>query len=322
MTSSALVQDPRSPSSSFRHEAFFYADERQFIEGTTAFIRAAIEGDEPILVVVSARKIDLLRQRLEADARRIRFADMDHIGLNPARIIPAWTDFVTEHGGRPVRGIGEPIWAERSAAELVECQRHESLLNVAFTESAGFTLMCPYDTDALGQDVVDEACHSHPILTRDGSHWPSPAYPGVDELAKPFSTPLPHPPGSSISLAYQTGSLQGLRAHVWREAKLAGFDDIQTAELVTAVNELASNSLRHAGGRGELRTWHTTDALMCEISDDGRIDEPLAGRRRPGVHDCSGRGLWMVNQLCELVQVRSTPTGTTVRLHFRSSQRR
>ena len=86
---------------------------------------------------------------------------------------------------------------------------------------------------------------------------------------------------------------------------------------MTAVNEVASNSLRHAGGWGVLRVWQAEDALICEVSDDGHIDEPLVGRMRPDIGDRGGRGLWMVNQLRELVQVRSTGTGTTVRMHFR-----
>jgi anti-sigma regulatory factor (Ser/Thr protein kinase) len=94
-------------------------------------------------------------------------------------------------------------------------------------------------------------------------------------------------------------------------------DDARAADTVTAVHEVASNSLRHAGGWGVLRVWRTEDSLIYDVSDDGHIDEPLVGRRRPAVRDQGGRGLWMVNQLCELVQVRSTPTGTTVRMHLR-----
>ena len=33
--------------------------------------------------------------------------------------------------------------------------------------------------------------------------------------------------------------------------------------------------------------------------------------------DATGRGLWLANQLCNLVQIRSSPEGTTVRLHMR-----
>jgi hypothetical protein len=158
-------------------------------------------------VVVSARKIDLLRERLGPDAGEVRFADMDDVGVNPARIIPAWADFVAEQGERPMRGIGEPIWAERSSAELVECQRHESLLNVAFAGSTGFTLLCPYDTAALGPDVLDEACRSHPFILKDGARRDSPRWSGIDELAGPFSTPLPEPPGSRLERGFRAGSL-------------------------------------------------------------------------------------------------------------------
>ena len=60
---------------------------------------------------------------------------MEVIGRNPARIIPAWRRFVADHAtedGGGMRGIGEPIWAERALDELAECQLHEWLLNLAF----------------------------------------------------------------------------------------------------------------------------------------------------------------------------------------------
>ena len=94
------------------------------------------------------------------------FADMADVGTNPARIIPAWREFVDAHAGqgRRLRGIGEPIWAERSPDELVECQRHEALLNLAFAGAEDFWLLCPYDVDALGADVIDKAHRSHPAV--------------------------------------------------------------------------------------------------------------------------------------------------------------
>jgi hypothetical protein len=70
-------------------------------------------------------------------------ADMSAVGANPARIIPEWQDFADRctEAGRTFRGIGEPIWDGRSAGELVECQRHEALLNFAFAHTAGFRLL-------------------------------------------------------------------------------------------------------------------------------------------------------------------------------------
>jgi hypothetical protein len=40
----------------------------------------------------------------------------------------------------------------------------------------------------------------------------------------------------------------------------------------------------------------------------------LVGRVRPGTDACSGRGVWLVNQLCDLVQIRSAPGGSVVRV--------
>src|SRR5260370_13627867 len=73
----------------FHHEAFIYAGVDEFVEGTSAFVRSGLELDEPTLVVVSAAKIRLLREKLGADADRVRFADMARVGANPARVIPA-----------------------------------------------------------------------------------------------------------------------------------------------------------------------------------------------------------------------------------------
>ena len=56
---------------------------------------------------------------------------------------------------------------------------------------------------------------------------------------------------------------------------------------------------------------------MCEVRDTGLIAEPLVGRHRPEDGTVGGHGLWLVNQLCDLVQVRSSPTGSVVRVHMR-----
>jgi hypothetical protein len=49
------------------------------------------------------------------------------------------------------------------------------------------------------------------------------------------------------------------------------------------------------------------------VRDQGEITDPLVGRYPPGP-DLDVNGLWLVNQLCDLVQIRSGPDGTYVRL--------
>jgi anti-sigma regulatory factor (Ser/Thr protein kinase) len=65
--------------------------------------------------------------------------------------------------------------------------------------------------------------------------------------------------------------------------------------------------------------WREKHALVCEVRDGGRLVEPLLGRERPRPEQASGRGLWLVNQLCDLVQMRSSPDGNVVRLQMRVS---
>ena len=95
--------------------------------------------------------LDLLRDALGAAADEVRLVDMGELGANPARIIPAWREFTDEHaeGGRPVRGIGEPVWAGRRGSELAESQLHEALLNTAVAAETPLWLLCPYDADGL-----------------------------------------------------------------------------------------------------------------------------------------------------------------------------
>jgi|SRR5215203_198261 len=162
MTVAVGHQDP-----AFVHEAFLYRGPDEFLRGALQFIRDGIEAGEPVSVVLAAEKITRLREALGEDADRALFADMAEVGANPARIIAAWHEFVDEHGagGRAIRGIGEPIWAERSDSELAECHRHEELLNLAFADTSAFWLLCPYDVSALDPSVVEEAERTHPFMS-------------------------------------------------------------------------------------------------------------------------------------------------------------
>jgi anti-sigma regulatory factor (Ser/Thr protein kinase) len=231
------------------------------------------------------------------------------LGHNPARIIPAWHDFLARHSG-PVRGIGEPIWAGRRGPELIECQLHEALLNVAFAETQGFTLLCPYDVTTLDDSVVHEACCSHPTVNEEPSH----AFRAAERLLAPFESPLPPPPAQARLLGFELDSVGEVRQLTRQYA--AELEGERAEDLVLAVAELAANSIRHGGGRGILRIWHDGDTLVCEVRDRGRIRDPLAGRHIPDVEWLGGRGLWIANSVCDLVQVRSTAQGTAVRLHM------
>jgi anti-sigma regulatory factor (Ser/Thr protein kinase) len=302
----------------FRHEALLYAGPDRFVERTLPFIEEGLAAEEPILVVVAAAKIKRLRVALNGSADKVTFADMAEVGANPARIIPTWRDFLSHHAdtGRPVRGIGEPIWADRSPAELVECQLHESLINLAFTDSPGFTLLCPYDTDTLDPDVIEEALRSHPCSLIEGAPQQNVSYRNVPWEGGPFEQPLPEPPTAAQLAFERLTDLERVRAFVANHAASHGLTAARAADLVLLVHEAAANSLMHGGGKGSLRIWAEAKTLICELRDQGRIDDPLIGRVRPSTDPQRGRGVWLIQQLADLAQIRSGDNGTTVRIHF------
>jgi anti-sigma regulatory factor (Ser/Thr protein kinase) len=209
------------------------------------------------------------------------------------------------------------VWAGRSAAELAECQRHECLLNIAFADVGDFWLVCPYDTAALDAATIERVQHSHPVLVEDGAVHHSSRYLDRAAVAAPFAEPLPDPPGDATEIAFDAETLLALRRVVAARAADARLDGLRAGDLVLAVHELATNSVRHGGGDGVLRIWQDAHALICEVRGAGRIEDPMAGRERPASGQLGGHGLWLVNQVCDLVQVRCFADGGVVRLHMR-----
>ncbi len=297
----------------FQHQALIYQGDDEYLAGTVPFLRDALEAGEPALVAVGPAQAELLGGELGRDARRIRFLDREAVGRNPAMIISLWREFVDESGGRSVRGIGEPVWAARSPAALDECQRHESLLNVAFAPGMPWSLLCPYDAGSLGEDVLEKAAVSHRHVHRAGSSKESAAFEADLDC---FAGELPLPGAEPEAVPFGLAGLSAVRHRVAAAAERVGMGPVEVADLVTATSELAANSVMHGGGSGMLRLWGEGDRLLVEVEDRGRIEEPLVGRLRPGVTQEGGRGLWLANQLCDLVQIRSGEAGTTVRLHF------
>jgi anti-sigma regulatory factor (Ser/Thr protein kinase) len=305
---------PDDIAAGYRHEAFLYSGMAEFLSGTLSFIRAAVRAGDPILVMVSGEKIDLLRQQLGAEAENVTFADMASVGDNPARILGAWRAFVLDQAGAAqLWGIGEPIYPERSPTELAECQLHEALLNVAFDVTTPFWLLCPYNLEALAADVIDEAHRTHPFLVRGEERQACDDFQPVD-LADPFGRPVPPQPAGAEHLPFQTGGLRRVRAFVAARAEQAGLDQRAVGALVLAVNEVATNSLSHGGGQGEVRAWTDGRSIVFEVSDQGHITSPLVGRVRPAPEASGGAGLWLANQLCDLVQIYSSARGTAVRV--------
>jgi anti-sigma regulatory factor (Ser/Thr protein kinase) len=298
----------------FDHPVLLYHDAAEYLAATTAFVQSALDADQPVLVAVPEANVDLLRTRLGAFADGVTFRDMTAAGRNPGRIIP-WvlTAFMDEHAGRPVRIIGEPIWAGRSRDEYAAAVMHEAMINIA-CRGRDATILCPYDASTLGLDVIAESEQTHPVMVAEGHRSPSRRY-DPHHVVRLHNRPLSEPPPGATSLFFEATDLAQVRHVAAEQGVAAGLDRRRIQELLTATNEIATNSVVHGGGSGTLRTWLTGDRVVCEIRDFGWIRDPLAGRVRPESSSVHGRGLVLAHYLCDLVQMYTCETGTTIRLH-------
>ncbi len=318
MSDAAETQGVYAKPLRFHHEALIYSGEDEFLAGILPIIRETVTAGGGVMVAVSERKISLIRSELNGEAGRVEFVDMGSLGQNPARIIPVWREFVEANvgPGRSFCGIGEPIWPGRGGAELDECLRHEALLNLAFDGGPGWRLVCPYDADGLDDEVLADARRSHPHLDEHGRGDTSDAY--EPSLAgRALQGDLASPPAGADEITFRAETLGAVRRFASDHAALAGLGRTRAEDLEFSVNELAGNSVRHGGGGGTAQIWLEAGSLVCEVRDAGVIADPLAGRTRPDAMQFTGRGLWMVNQFCDLVQIRSRPEGSTVRLRMR-----
>ncbi len=296
----------------FEHQAVFYRGLDGLVATVLPFIREGIDLGEPVLVALLPERLAALEEALGGDATRVDFVDMGELGANPACIIPEWRRFLEDAGVEgPVRGVGEPVWSGRRDVEIEEAVLHEALLNLAFDDGPAWQLMCPYDVAALPAEVIEGAVRSHPLVPGAAPHT---TYAGPAEARSRFSSGLSPVPEMADTCEFGQDDLVGLRSMVARLADQAGLRRSASDDLVLAAHELATNSVLHGGGAGRLSSWTEPGALVVEVSDHGVIEDPLVGRDL--LHDLAenGRGVWMANQLCDLVQVRSSQDGTVVRL--------
>ncbi len=131
-------------------------------------------------------------------------------------------------------------------------------------------------------------------------------------------------PGAPGRVSSDTGSvvldqpfdLDGLYA--MRSALVAHGSELGAAgealdRLVLVASELATNAIRHGGGRGRLRLWRTGDAVVCQIIDIGPgIADPGVGSRRADPDEAGGRGLWICRQLADTLTIEAGRPGAVV----------
>ena len=282
MVTSSRPACPGTGRASLSHLAYFYDDERDYMSYLPAFAGTGLRSSEPVFVAVPGNKAGLLRERLGAESRLLRYGAMSETGRNPARLIPELRSFIDEHPGQPVRCICEVMWPGRSAAELCEAIRHEALINLAF-DTATATIVCPYDVTGLAAGGLGGRAHppGHPAERADPV---ATGYAGPGEVPAECDGPLPAPPADAEVLGYET-NLRPIRqlvtgyAQPGRAGRRAGHRPRDRGQRAHREHAAA-----HRGAAARLQVWHTGEEILCQMQDQGWITDPLAGRvrRSPG----------------------------------------
>ncbi|WP_350274479.1 sensor histidine kinase [Kribbella sp. HUAS MG21] len=281
----------------FEHDAFVHVSDADFVRRAAAFVREGLAAGETIVAVLPPGRIAVLRDALGPDQHAVGFADMTVAGGNPARLVPFWRDVLERHPG-PVRGLAEAAYPGRSAAAYDEVLLHEALSDIAFAHDRSFRLYCAYDV-TVGID-------------------PTATHAGAEALAeKAFRTALDDVPDRAERWDFGPRELGEIRQWLSGQAASHGVSRDRLEDLSLALHEICTNSIRFGGGGGRLAVWIADGALLCDVTDRGRIDDLLVGRVLPPLDGLGGRGVWLANQLCDLVQLRSGEGFTQVRLHTR-----
>lgn len=297
-----------------RHAAMLYRTADELAAQVSGFVREGVSAGEPVLVAATGSNLHRLRAHLDGLGELVSFSDMTQPLVNPRRVMARLRSFAAAHRGQPVRCVQAPTWDGQPRDEVRQAIRHEPLVNLALASYPAMVL-CVYHA-GLDAEVLAGVERSHPLVMREGIWQPSPAH-GGDALSS-GEEPLSDPPATAQSMRYRD-DLEGVRRFAAEYARNTSLADDRIMDLIIAIGELTANTLAHTQGPGTCTIWTACGELICQIRDEGKITDPFAGTRPHGPQetDFGGHGLWIVSQVCDLVEVRCGPGGTTVRVHMR-----
>jgi len=299
------------------HDAFVYDSDEMLLSGAVPFLQAGLDCDDTVVVVCSYRKNALLAAALGNDPR-VRFLTQRSVYQRPPGALATYQELLERERRRPgrVRLVGEVPYPD-GPQERDGWFRYEAVLNRMLTPYPAW-VVCGYDTRELAPDVLVACELTHPSLFKESASTPNPLYQEPEEyLRRP--APLPDPV-QETSPALRVDDLEDLRA--LRDGLRVCYDgraaDVPGArDLLTAVDEVPTNALRHGAPPVSVRLWTTPDRSVCTVTDRGEgFDDPVTGYLLSNASAplSGGAGLWLARSLCDQVEFVREPAGFTVRL--------
>lgn len=297
------------------HDALIYGTDEALMDTLVPWLQEGLERGDGALVATTAPHVAQFRDSLGSDERSVSFFVADDWYVQPSQTIAAWQRLLVEAAANGVdhtRIVGEVRFGATPDLQT-SWTRYESALNAVFEHSPAW-IVCPYDARALPAGVIDRAWRTHPTVW-DSTRHRSDRYELPARLLREIVEPgraVSGPPAMDMPIDER---LSETREAVRAVGHGAGLPWGRVEELVLAVSELAGNTVRHAGGGGQLTVWITSEGVVCEVTDQGDgVQDPLAGFVPPKPGASAGMGLWIARQLSDSFAIGADVDGTTVQI--------
>jgi MEDS: MEthanogen/methylotroph, DcmR Sensory domain len=314
-----------STEESYRHSACIYHDDEQFLDAAVPFLEDGLALGEPALVVTTPANLELLGAALGRRAGEVDYAESAFFGRRPPQRVAAFYRYWKTHAARENHGgiarariLAEPVWAGRSGREIDAWTRMESALNVTLARTS-ISMICPYDARALGPDIIADARRTHPAVMAGARPAPSPQFVDPETFARSREAgPLADPPADAAAFEFG-GDLRALRRFITGRAAEYGVAGDRADMLVLAVSEVGAYLKARAPFPVALRTWEQPGAVVCDFRQPGGANsDPFLGLRPAELEPSDGDGLWLTNQICDRMEIRSGADGCVIQLQVPS----
>ncbi len=323
-----------STEGTFRHWACVYGSDQQFLQTAVPFLAEGLADGDPVLAVTTPANLELISAALGARGGEVDYAESAFFGRRPPQRVAAFHRYWTNHAGSGsggdggggggsssssrVRILAEPVWAGRSAREIAAWTLMESALNVVLAATS-ISMICPYDTRTLSPDIVSGVLRTHPAQIAGSCLTPSADFTDPAEFARSCDTgPLPEPPADAAAFQFD-GDLRGLRRFIAGRAAAYGVVGDRADILVLAVSEVGAYLKNQGPGTAAVRTWEQPGAVVCAFRQPGvRVSDPFLGLRPARLEPGDGDGLWLANQICDWMEIRSGADGCRIQLQVPS----
>jgi anti-sigma regulatory factor (Ser/Thr protein kinase) len=297
-----------------KHTVLLYDSEDEFVSVLRPFVEDGLTAGEPVITVASPSNLRALRESLGPTPPTAYFVESPEWYARPPDTMGRWVSFVEDAlaAGKPgARIIGEVVWPA-DPAQHWEMKRFEAASTLAW-ESRPALVVCPYNTKALPDTVIEAALVTHPGVIEDGVGSLSAGHLPPEQMVRE-SLPVLSSPAEAFRLRVELGDVVGAGDFVQARARLAGVDERRVQELVAAAGEVVSNSFAHARTPVEVFVWSEERRLICQIQDEGPgVADPAVGYQPPFGED-RRFGLWLARQRSASIEVGSSARGAAVRL--------